>query len=139
MRVDNDAADSQGRAEDRRRWMLTAAGVVGVVAVIGVGLVSLMGGESSGSKKPPKISLMPTTPPPPPPPPKEEKKPEPPKEQKVEQVGERKIAPPANPVLEREGAAGDGPSAFAAGKVTGEDLSKVGGGTGGSGLLNPFN
>jgi protein TonB len=40
--------------------------------------------------------------------------------------------------LKMEGAAGDGPSPFAAGKVTSEDLSKLGGG-GKEGVFNPFN
>lgn len=110
---------------------------IGMLVLLGLVVKSFMG-KSDAPKKPPKISLIPTTPPPPPPPPKEEKKPEPPKEQKevkMEQV-EQKIAPP-NPELKMEGQAGDGPSAFSAGKVTSEDLSKVGGG--GGGLVNPFN
>ena len=131
-------------AKHRFNWQPIILGAVGIVMlVLGILLVRhLIAGNSGHSHKPPKISLMPTTPPPPPPPPKEEKKPEPPKEQKVEQVVEQKIAPPDSPVLKMEGAAGDGPSMFAAGKVTNEDLSKVGGsstGVGGGGLLNPFN
>lgn len=70
---------------------------------------------------------MPSTPPPPPPPPKEEKKPEPPKEQKevkVDPTPQVKDAPqaPPSPELKMEGPAGDGPSAFAAGKVTREEV-----------------
>ena len=61
----------------------------------------------------------------------------------MEQVAP-KDAPPAPPSqdLKMEGAAGDGPSAFAAGKVTREDLSNVtsSGSKGGavSGMFNPF-
>lgn len=94
------------------------------------------------TKRPPKISLLPDKPPPPPPPPKEEKKPEPPKEEKKEvkiEQAEKKNEPPADPALKMEGAAGDAPSAFASGHVTNEDLSKLGTGTGGGSLINPFN
>lgn len=68
-----------------------------------------------------KISILPDTPPPPPPPPKEEKKPEPPKEEPKQLIREEQIKPveapkPAEPI-KMEGAAGDGPSAFAAGSV----------------------
>ncbi len=57
----------------------------------------------------------------------------------MEQV-EQKDQPPADPSLKMEGAAGDGPSMFAAGKVTNEDLSRMGAGGGGaSSLTNPFN
>lgn len=129
-------------------WRSTATAtlaVVIVVAVIGFALKSLLGGSGTTARKPPTVSLLPSAPPPPPPPPKEEKKPEPPKEQKevkMEQA-EKKEAPPADPSLKMEGAAGDGPSMFAAGKVTNEDLGRIGtGGTGvaaAGGLLNPFN
>jgi protein TonB len=132
----------ESKNADRRNLVLMVLAAIVIVAMVGFGLKSLLGGHGSGVKKPPKISLLPSTPPPPPPPPKEEKRPEPPKEQKevkMDQV-ERKDEPPADPALKMEGAAGDGPSMFAAGKVTNEDLSKVGaGGTGAGGLLNPFN
>ena len=68
-----------------------------------------------------KISILPDTPPPPPPPPKEEKKPEPPKEEPKQVMREEQIkqaeAPKPAEALKMEGAAGDGPSAFAAGSV----------------------
>ncbi len=123
-------------SKKRRDQALMAGGVIVLVAIIGFGLKSLMGDGHSGPRKPPKISLIPSTPPPPPP--KEEKKPEPKeqKEVKVEQPQEQKDIAPPDPALKMEGQAGDGPSAFAAGKVTSEDLSKLGGG---GGLLNPFN
>ena len=126
---------------NRRDTVLTALAVIGVLALTGWGLYSLMGDHGSGHKKPPKISLLPDTPPPPPPPPKE-KPPEPKevKEVKVEQA-KKEDAPPPDQSLKMEGAAGDGPSAFAAGKVTNEDLSKLGAGGDGNagGLFNPFN
>ncbi|WP_457422108.1 TonB C-terminal domain-containing protein [Roseateles sp. P5_E7] len=67
-----------------------------------------------------KISILPDTPPPPPPPPKEEKK-EPPKEEPKQVMREEQIkqaeAPRPAESIKMEGAAGDGPSAFAAGSV----------------------
>ncbi len=71
-----------------------------------------------------RISILPDTPPPPPPPPKEEKKPEPPKEEPKQVVREEQlkqdVPKPANEPIKMEGAAGDGPSAFAAGSVNRE-------------------
>lgn len=68
-----------------------------------------------------KISILPDTPPPPPPPPKEEKKPEPPKEEPKQVMREEQLkqveAPKPAESIKMEGAAGDGPSAFAAGSV----------------------
>lgn len=68
-----------------------------------------------------KISILPDTPPPPPPPPKEEKKPEPPKEEPKQVMREEAPKPVEAPkpaeAIKMEGAAGDGPSAFAAGSV----------------------
>lgn len=123
--------------EQRRAIVLWIAVGLAVLAIGFFGLRSLMSGPT-GHKAPPKITLIPTTPPPPPPPPKEEKKPEPKeqKEEKVQAPQEQKIAPPDNPTLKMEGAAGDGPSAFGSGKVTSEDISKLG--NGGGGLRNPF-
>ena len=124
----------------RRDTILTALAVTAVIALIGYGLYSLMGGSGHAARKPPKISLLPATPPPPPPPPKEEKKPEPPKEQKeVKMEQARKDEPPPDQTLKMEGAAGDGPSMFAAGRVTSEDLSRLGAGGTGSGLGSVFN
>jgi outer membrane biosynthesis protein TonB len=65
------------------------------------------------------IKLLPDTPPPPPPPPKEppkeQPKPDAPKEIKVEQP--KPVETPPAEQLKMEGAAGDGPSAFASGAV----------------------
>ncbi len=132
---------------DKRKNLFIGLGILLVVAALGGGIYHLLSGKPSGVKKPPKLILMPTTPPPPPPPPKEEKKPEPPKEQKeIKEVPQAppKNAPPAppSPDLKMDGPAGDGPSAFSSGKITNEDLSKVGTGGGGGeppkGLFNPF-
>jgi len=130
-----------------RKKLLFALGGVLVLVVLGLLVYSLVGGKSKPTKPAPKISLIPTTPPPPPPPPKEEKKPEPPKEQKEvkEMPAPPKDAPPAPPSqeLKMDGPAGDGPSAFSAGKITSDDISNVGKGTGApaapaTGLFSPF-
>jgi periplasmic protein TonB len=135
---------------DKRKNLMLALGLAVLVILMGLGIYQLMSGQSGPPKKPPKISLIPSTPPPPPPPPKEEPKPEPPKEIKeVKEIPQAppKDAPPAPPSqeLKMDGPAGDGPSAFSAGKITSEDISKIGqGGAGGGepepakGLFNPF-
>jgi protein TonB len=128
-----------------RRWnrVLIVAAALALIAMMGFGLKSLLGGAGTGHPKPPKISLLPNTPPPPPPPPKEEKKPEPPKVNKEvrEQPPEQKLTPPPETVM--SGPKGDAPSDFKAGEVTKEDYSGklVTGekGGGGRGVLNPFN
>jgi outer membrane biosynthesis protein TonB len=114
--------------------------VISLVAIIVLGglgymLKGLFSGGSTGKKAVTTIKLLPDTPPPPPPPPKE-----PPKEQPKEQPKEIKEVPQPKPeetppaeVLKMEGAAGDGPSPFAAGAVSNEykggDVgTKIGGG-----------
>lgn len=124
-------------------------GRLALVAAIVAALLLLGGCEKSEQKKKaPKITLLTPAapPPPPPPPPKYEKKPEPPKEQKemkVEQPVERKVEQQAAPELKMDGPAGNGPSAFGAGAITSEDLSKIGNGKSSgaekSGMFNPFN
>ena len=131
-----------------RKKLLYAVGGLLVLVALGLLVYSLVGGKPKAGKGAPKISLIPTTPPPPPPPPKEEKKPEPPKEQKEvkDMPAPPKDAPPAPPSqeLKMDGPAGDGPSAFSAGKITNEDISNVGKSTGGgtavpaTGLFSPF-
>lgn len=123
----------------RRYLGLFAAGVA-VLALIAWGVYSFVSKIDDKPRKPPKISLMPSTPPPPPPPPKEEKKPEPPKEQnKPPPMEQPKMAPAAPSAdLKMDGPAGDGPSAFSAGKITNEDLSNTGKGPGTSGAFSPF-
>jgi protein TonB len=106
---------------------LIAAGAA-VLALMAWGVYSFVSKVDDKPRKAPKISLIPTTPPPPPPPPKEEKKPEPPKDlNKPPPMEQPKMAPPAPSAdLKMDGPAGDGPSAFSAGKITSEDLSNVG-------------
>ena len=117
-------------------------GVVGllVLALAGWGLSVFLGGKTENKAKAPKISLIPSTPPPPPPPPKEDKKPEPKeqKEQKVEQQAPKEAPPAPSAELKMDGPAGNGPSAFSAGKITSDDLSKALG-NGAGGLFNPYN
>ena len=126
--------------------LLLALTALLVLALMGYFVYKTVSGKPTAAPKAPKISLIPTTPPPPPPPPKEEKRPEPPKEQKevkVDQPAPPKDAPPAPaaPDLKMDGPAGDGPSAFNAGKITREDLGNIGkaavGGASG-GMFNPF-
>ncbi len=126
--------------------------VVGAVAVLtlgalGYGVYTLTHAKSGKLKKQPKITLLAPAlpPPPPPPPPKFEKKPEPPKEQKemkIERPVENKVVQAPSPELKMDGPAGDGPSAFSAGKITSEDISKLGTGKAvaeKTGMFNPFN
>ncbi len=109
--------------------LLIGVAVLLLLALIGGAVHYFMNMKSSGGpKKPPKISLIPTTPPPPPPPPKEEKRPEAPREQKemkMERTEQKTEAAP-DQSLKMEGAAGDGPSVFSGGKVTSDDMSKIG-------------
>lgn len=112
--------------------VVLVAGVLVLVGMIGWGLYSLLASKGHAPKKPPKISLLPDRPPPPPPPPP----PKPPEPPKAEQK-EVKAEPPKEPQpqaqnepLKMEGAAGDGPSPFAAGPVSKE---YIGGDTGSAG------
>lgn len=106
-------------------WLKRVAIVIAILLTllaIGYGFKKLMSGGTSHKKQVTTIKLLPDTPPPPPPPPPKE----PPKEQLKDQPKEIKIeqpkpseTPPAEQ-LKMEGAAGDGPSAFAAGAVNNE-------------------
>lgn len=122
-----------------RSWL--PAIVLAALLAVGVYFAAKAFMQTSGApKKPPKISLLPDkAPPPPPPPPKIEKKQDSPREQKEMKVDQApKDAPPPDPTLKMEGAAGEGPSMFAAGRVTSDDLSKLGAG-GREPVVNPFN
>lgn len=145
---------ARAQAAQGAGWMKTALAIGGgmlLLALAGGLLWNMLAKKGKAPSKPPKIALInpDTPPPPPPPPPKFEKKPDPPKEQKemkVEQPAPPKAEPAPSPELKMDGPAGDGPSGFASGNITSEDLSKVGngkGGTGGAaaanGLFNPFN
>jgi hypothetical protein len=125
-------------AADRRRLVLKlglAAAFVGLGLAVWWGVSHLK--TDAPRRQVAKISLLPDTPPPPPPP-KEEKKPEPPKEEpkqvvREEQLKQAEAPKPANEPIKMEGAAGDGPSAFAAGSVN-RDYA---GGTPGTGASGP--
>jgi TonB family protein len=119
--------------EGLKKAMLWVA-LLAVVALLAWGLHGLFSGKSEAERRAPKITIMPQTPPPPPP--KEKKEPEPPKDQKEIAVPQAMPKPDlAQPSqeLKMEGPAGNGPSAFGAGKITNEDLSKLGSGKGGDG------
>jgi protein TonB len=104
-----------------RRWTqrIIIAGVLVLVAGLLVwGGLNLTHEASAPKHQMAKIMILPDAPPPPPPP--EEKKPPPKEEQKTmqQQVNQPKPeTPPAPAQLKMEGAAGEGPSAFAAGDV----------------------
>lgn len=121
------------------------AGALLVLALLAWAISGLLGHKSGPAPKAPKISLIPTTPPPPPPPPKEDKRPDPPKQDKQEinqPAPPKEAAPAPSQDLKMDGPAGDGPSAFSSGKITNDDLSQIGKGTGPAqpvaGLFNPF-
>jgi protein TonB len=124
------ATDPQrGRAVQIAIWVGIA---LLALALLAWGVRGMIGGKAEAPKKPPKISLLPDKPPPPPPPPKE--KPEPPKadEKQVKAEPPKEPQPQArNEPLKMEGAAGDGPSAFAAGTVSKE---YIGGAVGSGGI-----
>ena len=114
------SAGSRGRA----KVILIGLVVALLCVALGWAVYSAFAGKSSAARKPPKISLIPTAPPPPPPPPKEEKRPEPPKQQEIKTSAppeQKPVAPAPTQDLKMEGAAGDGPSAFSAGRVTNEN------------------
>lgn len=119
-----------------RRWATRIAiGVAGTALVVGAGLwlSTLSGGKPAPKRQVARLALLPDTPPPPPPPPPE-RPPEPQRQEAkaapVDEAPKQAEAPkPANEPIKMEGAAGDGPSAFAAGAVRNE----YAGGTPGTG------
>lgn len=117
-----------------KRLLIPAIVVATLVAMVMSAWLVMGMGKKDSAKKAPRITLLtpPAPPPPPPPPPKFEKKPDPPKEQKEMKVEQppppKQDAPPPSPELKMDGPAGNGPSAFGAGKITSDDLSKVGSG-----------
>jgi periplasmic protein TonB len=122
-----------------RKIAVIGTAILVVLALLAWGLSGLLGGKAKKPPTPPKITLLA----PPPPPPKFEKKPDPPKEQKeikIEQPVPKPTPPQPSPELKMDGPAGNGPSAFAAGQITNDDLSKIGTGNGErNGMFNPFN
>ncbi len=131
------AEDSVELSRGARALRLVAL-LVGIALLVAAGmwLKDMFSKPSAPTRQVTKISIIPDTPPPPPPPPKEEKRPEPPKDQKevkVEQPKPVEAPPQQAEQLKMEGAAGDGPSPFAAGSVTNEyrggEVGSIGGGT----------
>jgi periplasmic protein TonB len=116
------ALDAAAEAASRKRSLALKL-VVAVVFLLLCGAVwwSVKGMKTEAPKRQvAKISILPDTPPPPPPPPKEEKKELPkdePKQVMRDEQPKPAEAPKASEQLKMEGAAGDGPSAFAAGSV----------------------
>ncbi len=114
--------DSPGRV-----WLFRGAVLLGFVLLIlaGVWAVKSITSGEAPMRHIAKISILPDTPPPPPPPPKVEKKPEPPKDEakqvlREDQLKQAEAPKPVNEPIKMEGAAGDGPSAFATGGVNKE-------------------
>jgi protein TonB len=89
----------------------------GLAGAVVWGGINLSHGPGSPKRQVAHIMILPDTPPPPPPP--EEKKPPPKQEQaRQQQINTPKLETPPEPQpLKMAGAAGEGPSAFAAGEV----------------------
>jgi protein TonB len=115
------AADYRNPGTNKRWGQRVTIGAV-LLCLAGAvvwGGMNLSHGPSGPKHQVARIMILPDAPPPPPPPP-DEKKPPPPKEEKTMQqqtVAPKQEAPPEPAQLKMEGAAGEGPSAFAAGDV----------------------
>lgn len=82
------------------------------------GSMSLVHSPSAPKRQVARIMILPDTPPPPPPPPPDAKPPPPKEQQLQQQMNAPKVETPPEPAqLKMEGAAGEGPSPFAAGEV----------------------
>jgi outer membrane biosynthesis protein TonB len=128
-------ADESLDINPRKRFVrgaLIALAVVLLVGALAFALKSLISEPEAPKRQVAKIALLPDTPPPPPPPPpREEPKKEAPKEDKPQPQQEQpkpQQAPPPETQIKMEGAAGDGPSAFAAGSVSKEYIGGPPGG-----------
>jgi hypothetical protein len=104
-----------------KRVALVLAGVLVLAGLFYLGK-ALMSGGSTHKKAVTTVKLLPDTPPPPPPqPPKEPPKEQPKEVKEMKEIQQPKPDPsPPAEVLKMEGAAGDGPSPFAAGAVNSE-------------------
>lgn len=116
------AEDSIDRGVWKRRALQWGGALVAIVLVAALAwwLKGLGGNSTAPKRQVARISILPDTPPPP-----KEEKPPPPRDEPKQVVREEQLkaaeAPkPANEPLKMEGAAGDGPSAFAAGSVRNE-------------------
>lgn len=131
-------AEQELNRSPARDWLGRIGLIAGIVAALGlvVWMLSGLGAKSSAPRRQTvAIKVLPDTPPPPPPP--KEDKPPPPKEEpkQVMQAEVPKVQAPqeAPPQLKMEGAAGDGPSAFAAGAVNKDYIGgPIGTGAGGT-------
>jgi hypothetical protein len=103
----------------RAQRVAVVLAVAGLVALLAIGIRSLLGAPDAPRRQVARIAILPDTPPPPPP--REEKKPEPPKDEPKQVMREESvkqdIPKPADAPIKMEGPAGDGPSAFTAGNV----------------------
>lgn len=135
MKLAEDSLTRTGAGMWARRVGVAAA-LVAVVVMLTLLARSFISQADAPRRQVAKISILPDTPPPPPPPPKEEPKKEPPRSEAKptpQEPVKPQPAPPQNEPIKMEGAAGDGPSAFAAGSVT-QDYK---GGTPGTGASSP--
>jgi len=117
--IETEENQASGKRARKERTFI----ILGILLlVIGIGFVvqNLMNGKTNTKKMVATIKLLPDTPPPPPPPPPKEPPKEQPKEMKVVQPMPQEAPPQPSEELKMEGAAGDGPSPFGAGKVTNE-------------------
>jgi periplasmic protein TonB len=124
------------------RVMLAAAAVL-LLALAVLGIRKLLSEPTRPARQVARIAILPDTPPPPPPPPRERKE-EPPKAERPQApVPDNLVKPPppsAAEPLKMEGAAGNGPSAFAAGSVSQDykggapTIGSAASGSGGRGL-----
>ncbi len=102
------------------RLMLIGIGVILAVAALIAVARSLATDSPQRVRQVARISVLPDTPPPPPPPPQRKEEPKPEQRQTVQPLRDAPQAPKADAPIKMEGAAGDGPSAFAAGDVSQE-------------------
>jgi protein TonB len=116
----SDLVDTRPHGTQGQIWMRRVGVFVGIVAfvllVVWLGM-KLSSGSAKARHQVAKIALLPDTPPPPPPPPPPEKPKIEPKMQTKQDQEKQKETPPEPQVVKMEGAAGDGPSPFAAGEV----------------------
>ncbi|MCK9991217.1 MAG: periplasmic protein TonB [Rugosibacter sp.] len=125
------AEEELKRSDASRRWRIIGGSLL-VLAGVGLVIYLLQGMGKSGpthQRQVTKITVLPDTPPPPPPPPPKEQ----PRETKeIKQDQPRPVdVPQEAQQLKMEGAAGDGPSPFAAGAVANDYIGgKVGDGGG---------
>lgn len=103
-----------------RKWSERVGLVVAILVFAGLLLwagLSLSKGSRGPARQVAKIALLPDTPPPPPPPPPDKPRIEPKNEIRRQMDKPKTETPPEPQQLKMEGAAGEGPSPFAAGDV----------------------